>query len=186
MQDGAPVAGATVTWASATGVTQSPTSSVTDVLGVANASALAGPLATGTQATGTACVWTVVCANLTAIAVDPSAWRLAVVSGAGQTVASAGTFAPVVARVTDAGGNPVAGASVAVHQTVDAAEMPCPAHGACPVPPQLGAANSAAVSDAEGLVRVTPMQIAGTAEVTNVALAAGTQGFVSLSLEQGP
>ena len=186
MQDGAPAAGATVNWASAVDMTLSPTSSVTDGLGVASASALAGPLTTGTQAAGMACVWTTVCANLTAVAVDPSAWRLAVVSGAGQAVALVGTFAPVIARVTDPGGNPVAGAPVAVHQTVDPAEMPCPAHGACPVPPELGAANTAAVSDADGLIRVTPMQIAGTAEVTNVAIAAGTQGSVSLSLEQGP
>jgi hypothetical protein len=36
------------------------------------------------------------------------------------------------------------------------------------------------------LVSVVPMQIAGVAELTNVAVAAGTQGFVSLSIEQGP
>ena len=186
MQDGAPAAAATVRWVSAAGMTLLPTSSGTDGLGVANASALAGPLATGTQAAGSACVWTTVCASLTAVAVDPSAWRLAVVSGAGQAVSLAGTFAPVIARVTDPAGNPVAGASVAVHQTVDAAEMPCPARGACPVSPVLGAVTTAAVSDADGLLQVTPMQIAGTAEVTNVAIAAGTQGFVSLSLEQGP
>jgi hypothetical protein len=30
------------------------------------------------------------------------------------------------------------------------------------------------------------MQIAGVAEVTNVAVATGTQGFASLSIEQGP
>jgi hypothetical protein len=36
------------------------------------------------------------------------------------------------------------------------------------------------------MVTVTPMQVAGGAEVTNVAVATGTQGFVSLSLDQGP
>jgi hypothetical protein len=54
------------------------------------------------------------------------------------------------------------------------------------VAPVLGSADAAAVSDANGLVTVTPMQLAGVAEVTNVAVAAGTQGFVSLSLLQGP
>jgi hypothetical protein len=30
------------------------------------------------------------------------------------------------------------------------------------------------------------MQIAGVGEVTNIAVAAGTQGFVSLSIQQQP
>jgi hypothetical protein len=97
-----------------------------------------------------------------------------------------GTFAPVVLMVTDGSGDPVAGAPVAIYQTVDAAEMPCPAHGACPVVPVLASSSGAAVSDADGLVTVTPMQVAGAAEVTNVAAATGTQGFGSLSLDQGP
>ena len=155
-------------------------------LGVAQMAAMVGPLAAGAQATGQACAWTTVCAGFAAVGVDPSAWRLAVVSGAGQAVAASGTFAPVVLMVTDGRGDPVAGAAVAIHQTVDAAEMACPARGPCPVAPVLGASRRAAVSDANGLVSVTPMQMAGVGEVTNVAVAAGTQGFVSLSLAQGP
>jgi hypothetical protein len=65
------------------------------------------------------------CANFSAVGVDPSMWRLVVVSGAGQAVSAAATFAPVVLMVTDTSGDPVAGAPVAVHQTVDAAGMPC-------------------------------------------------------------
>ena len=117
---------------------------------------------------------------------DPSQWRLVVMSGAGQAVALAGTFAPVVVMVTDAVGDPVAGAPVAVHQTADAAEMPCPTRGPCPIAPALAASDTAAISDGNGLVSVTPLQVAGVAEVTHVVVAAGTQGFVSLSLNQGP
>ena len=107
------------------------------------------------------------------------------VSGAGQAIAVSGTFVPVVLIVTDGQGDPVAGAAVAVHQTRDAAEGACPTRGPCPVAPVLGASATTAVSDANGQVSVTPMQIAGVAEVTNVAVAAGTQGFVSLALTQG-
>jgi hypothetical protein len=143
-------------------------------------------LAASAQATGQACAWTNVCVNFTAEGVSSSAWRIVVDSGAGQTVAVAETFAPVVMMVTDASGDPVAGAPVAVHQTVNAAAMACPARGRCPVAPVLANSVAAAVSDANGLVSVVPMQLAGVGEVTNIAVATGTQGFASLSLEQGP
>ena len=192
VQNGAPAAGAAVTWTASGGMTVSPATSLVDAQGVAQVSAVAGPLAAVAAAQGQACVWTspAVCANFTAVGVDPSAWRLAVIGGAGQAVSFAGpvagTFAPVVLLVTDGSGDPVAGAPVAVYQTVDAAAMPCPARGSCPVAPVLASSVASAVSDANGLVRVGPMQLAGVAEVTNVAVAAGTQGFVSLSLQQGP
>jgi hypothetical protein len=87
--------------------------------------------------------------------------------------------------VTDGQGDPVAGAAVAVHQTLDVAGGPCPFRGPYPVAPVLGASANTALSDVNGRISVTPMQIAGVTEVTDVAVAAGTQGFVSLSLEQG-
>jgi len=75
---------------------------------------------------------------------------------------------------------------VVVHQTVNAAEMACPARGPCPVAPVLAAATGSSTSDANGLVSVVPMQIAGVGELTNVAVAAGTQGFVALTVAQSP
>jgi hypothetical protein len=127
-----------------------------------------------------------VCAGFAAVGVDPAALRLVVVSGAGQNVASGAVFAPVVLMVTDAGGDPVAGAQVEVHQAVEAAEIPCPGRGRCPAAPVLATASTAAVSDANGLVSLTPMQLAGVGEVTEVAAAAGTQAFVSLAAAQQP
>ena len=186
VQNGTAAAGAVVDWTASGGMVVSPGSSLVGTMGVAQIAAVAGPLAAGAQAAGQACVWTVFCANFLAVGVDASAWRLAVISGAGQSVPQAGTFAPVVVMVTDGRGDPVVGAPVAVHQTVAAAAMPCPARGRCPVAPVLGSSNATAVSDANGLVNVVAMQLAGVAEVTNVAVATGTQGFASLSIEQGP
>jgi hypothetical protein len=177
---------AAAAWTALGGMTVAPGSSVANAAGVAQIAAVTGPLAAGAQATGQACAWTNGCVSFTAQGVSASAWRLVVDSGAGQTVAVAGTFAPVVVMVTDASGDPVAGAPVAVHQTVNAADMPCPARGRCPVAPVLASSVTAAVSDANGLVSVVPMQLAGAAEVTNVAVATGTQGFASLALQQGP
>lgn len=185
-QNGAPAAGVVVQWSGAAGLAVSAGSSLASALGVAAMPAVAGPLAAGVQATGQACAWTAVCINFAAVGVDPAAWRLVVMSGAGQSVASSAAFAPVVVMVTDLSGDPVAGAPVVVHQTVAAAEMPCPTRGPCPIAPVLAASTTAGVSDANGLVSVTPMQLVDVGEVTNIAVAAGTQGFVSLSLQQGP
>jgi hypothetical protein len=185
-QNGVPGSGVAVAWASAPGMTVAGGSSVSDVSGSAQMATVGGPLTGAQEVTGEACAWGTVCAQFTVVGVDPSLWRLAVVSGSGQSVELAGTFAPLVLMVTDTSGNPVAGAAVAIHQTVDAYEMPCAVHGRCPVAPELASSGGTAVSDVNGLVTFAPMQLAGVAEMTNVAVAAGTQGFVSLSLEQGP
>jgi hypothetical protein len=186
VENGGAASGVAVAWASAAGMAVGSGSSVVGASGSAQMATVAGPLTAMQVVTGEACAWGTICADFMAVGVDPSLWRLTVVSGAEQSLGMAGTFAPLVLMVTDASGDPVAGAPVAIHQTVDVYEMPCPAHGACPVAPVLGSSNGAAVSDANGLVTVTPMQVAGAAEVTNVAVATGTQGFVSLSIEQGP
>jgi hypothetical protein len=186
VNNGVAAAGATVSWTASGGMAVATSTSMVAANGVAQIAAVLGPLAAVAQASGQACAWVTMCANFAAVGVDPSLWRLVVVSGAGQTVAGVGTFAPVVLMVTDGSGHPVAGAPVAVHQTVDAAGMPCPSHGACPIAPVLASASATAVSDVNGLVSVAPMQLAGVAEATNVAVATGTQGFVSLSLEQTP
>lgn len=186
VQDGAAAAGVAVDWTTSGGMTVSRQSSATDALGMSAASAVAGPLAAGAQVSGQACAWTSVCAKFAALGVDPSAWRVVAVSGAGQAVALSGTFVPVMLMVTDGNGHPVAGAPVAVHQTVDAAQMACPPRGSCPIAPVLAASSGSAISDANGLVSVVPMQLPGVAEVTNVAVVAGTQGFVALALAQGP
>jgi hypothetical protein len=109
-----------------------------------------------------------------------------VVSGAGQAVAASGMLAPVVLLVTDTASHPVAGAAVQIYQTVSAWELACPDRGRCPIAPVNASSTASAVSDANGLVTVAPQQLAGVAGVTNLAVAVGTQGFVSLALEEEP
>ncbi len=118
--------------------------------------------------------------------VDPADLRLVVVSGADQAIAADGTFTPVVLRVTDTASHPVAGAVVQIYQTVDAWQPACPDRGRCPIPPVLASSQSSLVSDANGLLSVVPQQISGTAETTNLAAATGTQGFLSLTLQDQP
>jgi hypothetical protein len=185
-ENGAPSMGARVAWTGSAGMMVAPAVSAASALGLAQTAAMAGPLKAGVQASGQACAWTNVCAGFAAVGVDPSAWRLVVVSGAGQTVAAGAGFLPVVLMVTDGRGDAVAGAGVSIYQTVDAAEKVCPVRGPCPIAPVLASLRVTTVSDANGLLSVLPMQLAGVGEVTNVAAATGTQGFVALSIDQAP
>lgn len=190
IQNGAAVVETTVSWTGSGAMTVSPGTSLIDANGVAQTAAVAGPLAAGVQATGQACVWTIpaaVCASFASVGVDPSAWRLALTSGANQSIALAGTFAPVGAMVTDTSSDPVASSAVSLYQTASAVAMPCPTRGRCPVTPLLAVATpTSAVSNAGGTISFVPMKIAGVAEVTKIAMATGTQGFATVSIQQGP
>jgi IPT/TIG domain len=164
----------------------SPGTSTTNVESTAEIQVSTGPLASGVEALAAACAWIVICTNFTAIGVDASQWQIAIVSGEGQSVPATGTLAPVVLRVTDAASHPVAGALVEIHQTLDAWQPSCPDHGRCPVPPVYGTSTTTAISTADGLITITPIQIPGVPGVTNVAAATGPSGFISLVLQQKP
>jgi hypothetical protein len=180
-------AGVAVTWLPVSGaINVSPGVSSATAQGTAQALATAGPLAAGAQATARACAWATVCATFAAQGVDAADLRIAIVSGAGQSVSASSTLVPVVFQVTDVAGHPVDGASVAIHQTIDAWQAACPARGRCPVAPANGSAALSVASDASGLVTVTPIQTAGAAGITSIAAAIGTQGFVSLSIQKHP
>jgi hypothetical protein len=179
--------GVLVDWRPISGaVAASPGQSTVNAQGVASTLATAGPLAPGAQALLSGCAWTSVCATFTTQGVDPAELRLVSVSGGGQIVSASGALSPVVLLVTDAASHPVAGAAVQVYQTVDAWQIPCPDRGRCPIPPILASTQYSLISDANGLLTITPQQLVGTAETTNLAAATGTQGFLSLTLEKQP
>jgi hypothetical protein len=179
--------GALVNWRVASGpVVVSPGQSQVNVAGSAQTLATAGPLSPGAQALFSGCAWTTVCATFTAQGVDPADLRMVVVGGAGQIVNASGTLTPVVLRVTDTAGDPVAGAVVEIYQAVDEWQLPCPDRGRCPNPPVLASSSSSMTSDANGVVTITPQQLPGVAGTTNLAAATGTQGFLSLTLEEQP
>ncbi|MEO8735633.1 MAG: IPT/TIG domain-containing protein [Edaphobacter sp.] len=187
VDNSAPTAGVLVDWQPVSGaMLVSPAQSQVNAYGIAQTMATAGPLSAGTQATGSACGWTTTCAIVAAQGVGAADWRLEIVSGAGQSVSPADSFATVTLRVTDTTAHPVAGVVVQIHQTVDAWQMPCPDHGRCPVPPEYGSAVSTAISDTNGVITITPLQVPGMEEVTNIVAATGNAGFMSLSLEKQP
>lgn len=182
-----PLAGVSVAWLPVSGaINLSPNQTPANVQGTAQTTATAGPLAAGAQASVTACAWTTTCATFTAQGVALSDLHLTIISGSGQSAPASWTFAPVVLRVTDSASHPIAGATVNVHQTIDAWQQPCPTHGRCPVAPAYDSSSSSITSDANGFVTITPIQTAGAAETTNIAAATGTQGFISLAIAAHP
>jgi hypothetical protein len=179
--------GTPVDWQTVTGsIVVSPGQSQVNATGTAQTLATAGSLAPGAQAVLSGCAWTTVCATFTTQGVDPADLRVIAVSGGGQIVSAGSTFTPVVLRVTDGASNPVAGAVVEIYQTVDAWQPACPDRGRCPIPPILASSQYSVVSDANGLLTITPQQLSGLAETSNLAAATGSQGFVSLMLEKQP
>ncbi len=180
-------AGVIVNWSPSTGpASVLPNQTAANALGMAQTSVTAGPLAPGAQATVTGCAWTTACATFTAQGVDPADLRILVLSGSGQSVSATGTFAPIELEVTDASSNPVAGATVQLHQTIDAWQQPCSTQGRCPVAPVYNSSSSTMISDSSGLVTFTPIQSAGVAETTNIVATTGTQGFTALSIQKHP
>jgi len=156
-----------------------------DSNGLASIAVTAGPLASAATATGSACAWTAICASFSALGVDPSLWTPGAIEGATQSVASTSNLQPVVFQITDGSRHPVIGVPVAVSQTVTS-WVDCPSKGRCPIGETYQTGQSSSVSDGNGLVVVTPLQLAATPGVTTVALSAGTQGFLSISLQKTP
>jgi hypothetical protein len=92
----------------------------------------------------------------------------------------------VTLGVTDTAGHALEGAAVSIYQTTDGWEGVCPATGRCAAAPVLASEQSTAVSDANGNVTVTPLEVPGLPQVVNIAAVTGTHGFVSLSLPVTP
>ena len=184
-QDALAATGVPVVWAAVTGVTLSSATTTTNGTGSAAVTVTATRMSAGT-ATVTGCAWGTVCATWTVTAVDPSQWRVAVGSGAGQSVTAGTTLTPVTLNVTDDVGHALQGAAVSVYQTTDGWEGTCPVPGRCPASPVLASAQSSAISGSDGSVAVTPLEVPGLPQVVNIAAVTGTQGFVTVSLPVTP
>jgi hypothetical protein len=143
-------------------------------------------IASGSTNVMAGCVWTSVCASWTVYGVAASQWVIAVSSGGGQSVVLGVTPTVVKLLVTDGAGHALPGAAVNIYQTAYAWEGACALKGACASAPVLMTARSAAVSDGNGMVQVTPMEAPGVAQVVRIAAATGTQGFATTSVTVVP
>lgn len=181
-----------VSWSAVSGTIAFPSGeqSISDIHGLASIATTAGPLASTGQAVGSACaifggLTAPTCGQFMAVGVDPSLWTLTALEGTEQSVAATSILQPVAFQVVDGTGNPVIGAPVNIYQTVSSWQV-CPPQGACPIAATYETAQSAAVSDGNGLIVVPPEQIPGTPGITKIAVSAGTQAFMSVELQKTP
>jgi hypothetical protein len=188
LSNGAPAAGQTVFWQTSGNITVTGTSSsTTGANGIASKSLAVGPLAEGQQTTSTACInGTSQCVSFVALGARPEFAWLEAVSGTAQTLSASGTPGIITLRVRDMNGNPVAGGSVNLYQSLYAWTPPCLTHGRCVQAPLLATQVATATSALDGTVTFAPESIPGVA--TNlVALAVtGNSSALTIAVEQHP
>ena len=155
-----------------------------DGAGLATGNVSLGPLAAGARAQGFACAWSSVCTSLAVQGVAAKDWRIAVLSGADQSVASTASFGAVILQVTDLNGDPVAGVPVLIEQTLSNWEAPCADSGRCPPATILQSSQTSATSGLDGRVSIQGGE--GGAGVTRLAVVAGTAGFATVTLVKHP
>lgn len=188
LQNGTPAFGKVVTWISSGSKVVAPTTaSISDSTGMVNASLAAGPLAAGDVVPVNACLYsTSNCAQFNIIGVHTETAVLTAVSGTAQAIPYTQTFVPVVLRVTDAVGHPMAGGAVTFYQTLVQWAPPCPMHGPCPASPVLEQQTSQAISATDGTVSLTPIGDAAQATRLYITAVTGQSGVLTFELDRNP
>ena len=185
---GTAVAGQGVNWsAGSAGIVVSTARGTTGTDGIASTLLTVGPLNTNVAATANACVaGTQTCAQLTVIPVQPSTEGVIAWSGTQQYVAAGQGFAPVVVRVIDAFGNPVAGAAVTLEEAFFGWTQACGTQGSCPAAPLLAQGAVQATSGVDGTVTLAPIATHGMAGRLLVTAVAGTNATLNFELDAHP
>ncbi len=188
LNGGVAVSGSAIHWTGGPGTQIQTAATTSNAAGNASTNVLAGPLTEGATANVYACeAGAGPCATFTINAVHTELASLVPVSGVGQSLPASGTAMPVTLEVIDGSGHPLAGAPVNFYQQLVAWQPPCPAQGRCPAPRQLQASvASSAVSDANGLVTLTPMSNDGEPAMLHVQATTGQQGLLQFSITQHP
>ena len=177
----APASGLSVTFQSVTGIAAPATAVTTGANGIAAATLTVGPLAEGQSASANACLTgTTNCTAFNVFGSRPEFATLYAVSGTSQSVATGATPAPVVIRVLDMDGNPMAGATVTVSQALYAWTPPCPAHGRCAQPQLLAKLTSTLTSALDGSLTFAPLTQTGAATTLQGLAATGNSRFAQV------
>jgi len=188
LSNGAPAAGQSVTWqAGASGfAVQSPTA-VSNSSGIATQTLTVGPLAAGQLATINACInGTSQCVTYSAIGARSQIAALEAVSGTVQSAPVQDAPAPIVLRLLDTDGNPMAAGSVSLYQALYAWAPPCGVHSVCPPAKLLATQTATASSGLDGAVTFTPARLPGVATDLIAVASSGNASTIDIAIEQHP
>ena len=194
LSGGVPQAGQTVTWSNGNSIsviggsgTSTTGSAVTNSNGIATETLSVGPLDEGSTGSIKACVnGTTQCVEFTAFGSRAEYATLVAVSGTAQTLADTGTPAQIVLRLYDVDGNPMAGGTVNLYQTLYAWTPPCPAHAECTNGALLATQAGSATSAVDGSVSFTPASLPGVATDLLGLAASGFTSTVNAAVEEHP
>jgi hypothetical protein len=187
LNKGLPMGGQAVAWqASGSGITpQGNTAAITNGSGIAARALTVGPLTPGQQASSTACLnGTSQCVAFSVYGARPESALLQAVSGVLQSVTLQGTAGQIGLRLLDVNGNPMAGGTVSLYQSLYAWAPPCAPHGRCAQAELLATRVATATSGLDGMVTFSPASIAGVATRMLGLATSGNTASVSISIEQ--
>jgi hypothetical protein len=183
------MSGQAVAWqTTGSGITaQSSTAAISNGNGIAAKTLTVGPLAEGQLATSTACLnGTSQCVTFTALGARPEYASLEAVSGTVQSLAVQGTAGQITLRVLDMNGNPMAGGTVTLYQSLYAWSPPCSPHTRCSQGTLLATQAGVATSALDGTVTFSPASLPGVATDLLGLAVTGNSGALNIAVEQHP
>jgi hypothetical protein len=189
LNNGIPMGGQAVAWTTTVkGIAPlGSAAAISTSSGIATKSLTAGPLAEGQLVTASACLnGTSQCITYTVLGARPEYATLEAVSGTSQTLALAATPSQVTLRLLDMDGNPMAGGSVALYQTLYSWTPPCSPHQVCTQGQLLATQSATATSALDGTVSFIPASLPGVATSLQALAASGNTSTVPIAIEQHP
>jgi hypothetical protein len=187
LSNGQVVTSQRVMWAAGAGVTPTIASSVSNAQGIASGQVTVQPLNAGASVPVYACLpGNTACAQFQVYSVHPEVAQLVAVSGAGQTMRAGAAPVPVVLRVTDAVGHPMAGGVVTFYEILKQWTPDCPAQGRCPNAPVLATQTVSVTSGADGSVTLNPLTESGVATRLDVTAVTGQTATLDFEIEEHP
>lgn len=188
LNQGRPLGGQAVSWQTGGSISALGTaSSTTDSNGIATKALTVGPLTEGQQVSSKACLnGTTQCVTFQAFGARPEFAVLEPVSGTNQSIGATAAPDLITLRLLDMNGNPMAGGTVTLYQSLYAWAPPCPPHGRCAQPQLLTRQTSTAVSALDGTVTFTPASLPGVATQLVGLASSGDTSTVNISIEQHP
>jgi hypothetical protein len=187
LSNGVSVSGLQVNWAAGAGVTVVTASSMSDSSGTATGRVNISPLPAGMDVPVYSCLsGNAGCAAFHIYTVHPEVAQMVAISGAGQTLSVGDTPAPVILRVTDAAGHPMAAGMVTFYEELKQWTPDCPPQGRCPSAPVISTHLVQTTSGADGLVTLIPVTGNGVPTRLYITAVTGNSASLNFEIEQHP